>query len=466
MTKRKAKKTFFRLFRFIARTFVLNIPILLVLFALFLLHKVNFLTALCVFSVIFIITALITAYVFHELEQFISYLKNLAQGIETDLPRFHKGIFGSFRLADAFLSVKHLWSNQTLSAWRILENLPDPLLMINEKTNIVFANHMACNFFGEDLLYKPLPKLFPISHFTNALNQIISGKSKQEWFEWDYQDTQFYSFQVRLERLPALAKNGALIVIVMHDITPLKLFKQQQADFFANASHELKTPLSILSGFIETLQESAKDDEVAREKFLNLMAEQTNRMTQLVQNLLALSKLQMTQKERQNDIILIPDLLKSVIDTLSLKAGVSHKTIQLKMVHDIPRLIGNKEELIQVFQNLIDNAIKYGADNSIITVKAQLCNGFPKKSDKYFSDIRQVALISVHNFGPPIPPQYITRLFERFYRVDNIKTRTQEGTGLGLGIAQHIVYKHDGLIDVQSTQKEGTFFNVYLPIDF
>lgn len=466
MTKKKVQKTLFRLFRFLARTFVLNIPIILVLFALLLLKKVNIVTALSFFTVIFIITALITAYVFHELEQFISYLRNLAQGVEADPPRFHKGIFGSFRLADSFLSVKNLWSNQTLSAGRILENLPDPLLMINENTNVVFANDMACNFFGDDLLHKPLQKIFPDSAFTNALNQIILGKTKQEWFEWDYQDNQFYSFQVRLEKLPALAKNSAIAVVVMHDITQLKLFKQQQSDFFANASHELKTPLSILSGFIETLQGPAKEDEVAREKFLNLMAEQTSRMTQLVQNLLALSKLQMTQTEQQNDIILVPDLLKSVIDTLTLKAAQTHKTIELQMVHDIPRLIGNKSELVQVFQNLIDNATKYGTDNGVITVKAQLCTGFPKKSDKYFSDIRQVALISIHNFGNPIPPQNITRLFERFYRIDTPKARAVEGTGLGLGIAQQIIQKHDGLIDVQSSREKGTFFNVYLPVDF
>ena len=111
-------------------------------------------------------------------------------------------------------------------------------------------------------------------------------------------------------------------------------------------------------------------------------------------------------------------------------------------------------------------AIKYGEDNSVITVKAELNAGFPRKSDKYFSDIRQVVLISVHNMGNPIAPQNITRLFERFYRVDNFKSRGVEGTGLGLGIAQQIVNAHDGLITVQSSLKKGTSFNVYLPIDF
>ena len=466
MIKRKVKKTPFYLFRFLARIFVLNIPIVIALICLLFLGKVNFLTAFCFLLVFFVLTIFWTIYVFHEQEQFISYLRDLSQGRDVDLPHVHKGIFGSFRLADAFLSVKHRWSNQTISADRILENLPDPLFLINEQGVLVFVNKMGRNFFGEMILHQSMFDVFKDSDFKMAFEQLKSEKSRQEWFEWDFEDEIFYSFQVRLERLPAAAKNGGIIVMAMNDVTQLKLFKQQQSDFFANASHELKTPLSVLSGFIETLQGAAKDDEVAREKFLNLMAEQTSRMTNLVQDLLLLSKVQMTQKEKRSDIIPVVDLLQSVINSLENKALNSHKTIELKLLHDIPRLIGNKTDLVHVFQNLIDNAIKYGAENSVITVKAQLCSGFPKKSDKYFSDIRQVVMISVHNTGTPIAPQNISRLFERFYRVDNLKSRAVEGTGLGLGIAQQIVNSHEGLIDVQSSLKKGTTFSVYLPIDF
>lgn len=466
MTKRKVKKTPFYLFRFLARIFVLNIPFVIALIFLLILGKLTFLTAFCFLLVFFVLTTLWTIYVFHEQEQFISYLKDLSQGRDVALPHVHKGIFGSFRLADAFLSVKHFWSNQTISADRILENLPDPLFLINEQRKIVFINRMGRNFFGDSLLNQSMQDIFTDEVFTTAFNELSNNKSRQELFEWDFEEDSFYSFQVRLEKLPAVTKNGGIVVMVMHDITQLKLFKQQQADFFANASHELKTPLSVLSGFIETLQGAAKDDEIAREKFLNLMAEQTTRMTHLVQDLLVLSKVQMTQKENKTDVILISDLLQSVINSLELKASAMSKKIELKLLHDIPRLLGNKTDLIHVFQNLIDNAIKYGDKDTIITVKAQLCSGFPKKSDKYFSDIRQVVLISVHNEGNPIAPQNITRLFERFYRVDNLKSRSVEGTGLGLGIAQQIVHRHDGLIDVQSSLKKGTTFQVYLPIDF
>lgn len=452
--------------RFIARIFVLNIPTFLVLSLLIFLQEINVFKALIIFVVIFFVTGVITAFVFKELENFISYLKKLALGIDAELPRFHRGIFGSFRLGDTFLKVKNMWSNQTISDASIIEGLPDPLLMINDNTNIVFANRIARDFFGEDILHSPVKTIFKDETFTHSLNRIISEKSKAEWFDFDYVVDQTYSFRTRIERLPAIAKNNATMVLVMHDITPFKLFKQQQADFFANASHELKTPLSILSGFIETLQGPAKDDEAAREKFLKMMAEQTARMTHLVKDLLDLSRLQMMEKTHQNDIILVPDLLQGVIEGLNLKAEKHKKRIELKTIHELPRIIGNRSELHQVFQNLIDNAIKYGAEESVVTVKAQLSKGFPKKSERYFEDMRQVITISVHNTGEAISPKNLARIFERFYRIDSLKSRQAEGTGLGLGIVQQIIQKHDGVIDVVSSQNEGTTFSVYLPVDF
>ncbi|MBR4927567.1 MAG: ATP-binding protein, partial [Alphaproteobacteria bacterium] len=118
----------------------------------------------------------------------------------------------------------------------------------------------------------------------------------------------------------------------------------------------------------------------------------------------------------------------------------------------------------QAVQNLIDNAIKYGANHSTVTVKAFLNNGFPKKSDRYFDDARQVIAIAVHNTGNPISPQDRQRIFERFYRLNSLKHK-MEGTGLGLGIVQQIVQKHDGFIDVTSSASSGTTFTIYLPVD-
>lgn len=451
--------------RFFARIFVLNIPILLILGMLILFKQIIWWQGILYFGGAFIITGILITFVFKDLENFISYLKSLAQGADVELPRFHRGIFGSVRLADAFVSVKKLWSDQTLSDTNILERLPTPLLMINQHSQIVFANAVALDFFGDNILHKPVVDIFKDDKFSNALKQIVSHETQTQWFEFDYQDDTTYTFATRIERLPAIAKNNAVAVIVMHDVSAFKLFKQQQSDFFANASHELKTPLSILSGLIETLQGPAKDDDIAREKFLKMMAEQTDRMTNLVQDLLSLSRLQMMDKTHQNDIILIPDLLKGVVESLAIRADNHKKTLNLKILHDLPRIIGNRSELHQAIQNLIDNAIKYGEDNSIITIKAGLNNGFPKKSERYFDDIRQVIAIAVHNTGNPISSQNKQRIFERFYRLDTLKSRRTEGTGLGLGIVQQIVQKHDGFIDVVSSASTGTTFTIYLPVD-
>lgn len=457
--------TFLQTARFFARIFVLNIPILLILGMLIIFNDITWWQGILYFGAAFIITGVLITVVFKELENFISYLKSLAQGIDVEIPRFHRGIFGSVRLADAFLSVKKLWSDQTLSDTNILERLPTPLLMIDQQTHVVFANTIALDFFGENILQKPVVDIFKDDKFSNALNQIVSHETQTKWFEFDYQDDALYTFTTRIERLPAIAKNNAVAVIVMHDVSAFKLFKQQQSDFFANASHELKTPLSILSGLIETLQGPAKDDTVAREKFLKMMAEQTERMTNLVQDLLSLSRLQMMDKTHQNDIILIPDLLKGVVESLTIRADNHKKTLNLKILHDLPRIIGNRSELHQAVQNLIDNAIKYGEDNSVITIKAGLNNGFPKKSERYFDDIRQVIAIAIHNTGNPISSQNKQRIFERFYRLDTLKSRRTEGTGLGLGIVQQIVQKHDGFIDVTSSHSTGTTFTIYLPVD-
>lgn len=451
--------------RFIARIFVINLPAYFVLAVLLLAGKIGWETAGFFFLLVTVLVVILTAFIFRDLETFIAYLKRMAADEEIEMPRFHRGIFSSKRLADVFTQVLNRWRDQTISDTRILENLPDVLLMLDETGRIVFANHLAVDFFGEEVRHQMADTLFQSEEIAPILKALLNHQTTSEWFEWTFQDDQVYVFRIRAEALPARAKNGAVAVLVFHDITPFKLFEKQQVDFFANASHELKTPLSILSGFIETLQGPAKDDEAARTKFLQMMGEQTSRMTHLVQDLLALSKAQMHPDEAQNDVILMPALLQSVVEDLSIKANQNHKKLQLNLEHDLPRLMGNRPELHRVFQNLIDNAIKYGDEQSVITVRGFLCNNFPKKSALYLEDMRQVLAVSIHNVGNPIPKQNINRLFERFYRLDTFKSKKIEGTGLGLGIAQQIVHKHGGMIDVSSSAEKGTTFTVYLPVN-
>ena len=455
---KKKKESNLRFFRFTARVWIISMPTALVLALLLLIGKISPLTALlCLFGVV-AFTAVITGFVFRELEKFISYLKNLAQGEDTEPPRFRKGVFSSFRLADTFQSVRKIWFNQTLSEVSILERLPDSIIMLDDNGNIVFMNKKAQEVFGSKYMKQTAETLLTGSAFRHAVQSVLTEINATEWFEWQYES---YFFQARIDRLPTPTRNKAIAVVILHDITPFKRFREKQSEFFANASHELKTPLSIISGFIETLQGPAKDDESARDKFLGMMAQQTNRMTGLVQDLLKLSRQQITQENEHNEVILLADLIQGVIDNLKLKAAQNDKEIILTKDCEIPRIIGNRMELNLVFQNLIDNAIKYGEKNSVIHVHLSLPDITVEQSEIH----KQFVKISIHNQGTPIPPHHLDKLFDRFYRVDSVETKKIEGTGLGLGIAQQIVHEHDGTIDVASTKAEGTTFTVYLPLN-
>ena len=454
--RKKKEKSFTHWIRLLARVGYVSLPAGFILVLLVAVQKISPLTAILSFLGFFVFAGVIVLSVFQELERFIAYLKTLAQGIEIEPPRFNKGIFSSGRLAETFQSVKKKWFEQTLSDSRILEHLPDPLIMADQAGIIVFMNQKARSVFGDNLMKKDCWRLFNTDKIRKVLTAVLSGQTATEWLEWSWKDM---TFQMRVDRLPAATRNGAVVVMTLNDITPFKRFREQQAEFFANASHELKTPLSIISGFVETLQGPAKDDPDARETFLNMMADQTRRMTGLVQDLLRLAKQQSLSEENRRDIVLIPDLVRGVAADLKNKAVRGHKTIEIKTDCDIPRLIGNRGELRHVFQNLIDNAIKYGQEHSVITIRIGLKNGLPDQ------DERPVVFISVHNIGNPIESKHLDKLFDRFYRVDSVLAKQVGGTGLGLSIVQQIVHEHDGMIEVESTHEKGTTFTVYLPLD-
>lgn len=459
MSKKKEPKHIFRFFRAIARGWIISMPAAIILAALLLFGKISFLSAGLLLLIVVVVATLITSSVFHELENFITYLKNLAQGLDIEPPHFQKGIFSSSRLADTFQSVKNRWLSQTLSEARILETLPDPLLMIDQAGTLVFMNHQARISFGKTHLGKPITHLFRGSKFRRSLQSVLSEKSATEWFEWDFTRAhQTYSFQVRLDHLPAPTRNGAIAVLTLHDITPFKRFREQQIEFFANASHELKTPLSIISGFVETLQGPARNDESARDQFLDMMGEQVARMSQLVQKLLQLSRRQMMDESVMQDTFDLGALVQSVLHDFQNKALQNHKRIIFRATPPVPPFIGNREEMAHMLQNLIDNAIKYSSPKSTITVRLYPTT-FPTPRDTH----KPAIALSVQNQGHPIAPRHLDKLFNRFYRVNSIENRHIEGTGLGLGIVQQIVHNHGGIIDVTSTRRDGTTFCIYLP---
>ena len=232
-----------------------------------------------------------------------------------------------------------------------------------------------------------------------------------------------------------------------------------RADFIANASHELRTPLTTLTGFIETLRGPAREDAEARERFLAIMHEQAARMIRLVEDLLSLSRIELNEHVMPQGRVALSPLLRHLADTLELRAGKRDMSIRLDLPSDLPEVLGDRDELAQVFQNLVDNGIKYGRAGSEITVAA--ATGV---RPSYGSDAGDSPFVSVavRDCGEGIAREHLPRLTERFYRVDTARSREMGGTGLGLAIVKHILNRHRGFLDIESTPGTGSVFTVFL----
>ena len=461
--KKKKVKILKHFGKLAARTLIINIPALLILLILMLLKKLTWISASISLLSFWAISGIIIFFIFKDLDNFIAYLKNASQNLDLELPRFKKGFFSSARLASTFQNVQNTWQQKTQSGVHILENLPDPILMVNEKEQVVFANASARQIWKENLIGFNISVLFSEIHFTKAFAELVHRQTQTAVVEWQTAtDHKVLSFSVRMERLPSPSFLEALYVIVLHDITPFQAFKQRQADFFANASHELKTPLAILSGGIETLQGPAKEDPIAQKKFLNLMAEQTNHMTELVQNLLKLARMQQ-DKLPQSEPVLVGELLTGLVNDFHLRAQKAGKKIVLEK-ENLPRLMAGRADLYHIFQNLLDNALKYGQEGQPITIRAFLKDASNHPENVGLTDKKEWIMVSVHNFGKALTSEEQEKLFDRFYRVNS--TQKVEGTGLGLSIAQQLVQKYDGTITVDSTPESGTTFTVAFPLEF
>ena len=225
-----------------------------------------------------------------------------------------------------------------------------------------------------------------------------------------------------------------------------------RADFVANAGHELKTPLSTLLGFIETLRGPARDDAAARERFLGIMHEQAGRMARLVDDLLSLSRIELNEHVAPTARVALGPILDSIAATLELRAAERGMRIELSLPDDLPDVQGERDELAQVFQNLLDNAVKYARRDSTVTVTA----GAGDRA------LPAMVWVAVADHGEGIPNEHLPRLTERFYRIDNARSRELGGTGLGLAIVKHVLNRHRGRLEIASTLGQGSTFMIWL----
>jgi two-component system, OmpR family, phosphate regulon sensor histidine kinase PhoR len=342
----------------------------------------------------------------------------------------------------------------------VLDSLPDPLIMLDNRLRIARVNIAAGEILAEGAAGRELSAVLRVPALLDGAQSVLRRGGGAR-VEFELASPVKRAFVGRIERLADFASDEAALIIVLHDVTTEKRAEQMRADFVANASHELRTPLATLLGFIETLLGPASDDERARARFLGIMQKQAGRMSRLVDDLLSLSRIELKEHTAPTDQVDVVKVLYGVADSLQPQSKSQGIAIALEPADSLPLAIGDTDELAQVFQNLIDNALKYGRRGSTVRVSVTYAERCPVPIGR----VPQGGLIAIEvaDEGDGIPKDQIPRLTERFYRIDAARSRELGGTGLGLAIVKHIVSHHRGALQIESQIGRGSSFTVYLP---
>lgn len=454
---------------FSTRVIILSLPSAVVFILLSLLNIVSpWISFLCyVIIILFNMFSLLP--LSYEMQSLKQYIYSLA-GDEKNNPDLKLSEQDAKKIAEAVNSIHRFWASkaesleaQTMSDAAVLDTLPDPILMLDGEGAVTGSNLSARNLLGEDIVGRNIDSIFNVNIFVASVEKVLKGKSESESLVFHAGGKINKRIYAHITKLPWYSKGRAVAVVSLYDISKAMSLEKMQSDFVANASHELRTPLSVISGFIETLQTSAKDDVDAREAFLNIMKEQADYMSSLIENLLSLSRLEMAQDKELKDKVNISETIDDVTEALKIKAFQHSINLKVSEQGRIPKIIGDKQEIHQILQNLLDNAIKYAQENSEVTIDIKTVAEIPAGNGQNVATGKAVS-IAFNNKGPKIAKEDLARLTEKFYRMQIHKDMKIRGTGLGLAIAKQIIRHHHGNLTVTSTTYNGTTFTVYLPL--
>jgi two-component system phosphate regulon sensor histidine kinase PhoR len=337
----------------------------------------------------------------------------------------------------------------------LVEGMPDPVIAADRDGCVLALNEGARVLAPALRLGEPVSLALRMPELVDAIGRAFARAEQQrvEYSERVPVDRWFETIAMPVRRAPG---EGApdMVLLTFRDLTPLRRAEELRADFVANASHELRTPLAALSGFIETLQGPAREDAKARERFLDIMQEQARRMARLIDDLLSLSRIELNAHRQPDTPIDLAPIVGQVVDGLQTLARDRAVVVNVEAAAALS-VLGDRDELVRVFENLVENALKYGASGKRVDVRLAPAKG---------PDGEPEAQVSVRDYGPGIAPEHLPRLTERFYRVDVRESRAQGGTGLGLALVKHILNRHRGRLSIESTLGAGATFIVHLPI--
>jgi two-component system phosphate regulon sensor histidine kinase PhoR len=330
----------------------------------------------------------------------------------------------------------------------LINALPEPALLVDRASTVIAGNVPAAAAFGRIRTGEPISLTVRNPQIIEAISAAAGGRTQR--FEINERFPAERALEAHVAPVVFAHELPELFLLSFRDLTQERRLAQMRTDFVANASHELRTPLASLLGFIDTLQGPARDDAKAREKFLKIMGEQARRMSRLIDDLMSLSRIELSLHLQPRTRVDLAGIVAQVCDTMTSLADERGVALKLKRETAEAFVFGDRDELIRVFENLVENALKYGAPGKRVEVTLSAAAG--------------EAAVSVRDFGPGIAPEHLPRLTERFYRVDVETSRAQGGTGLGLALAKHILARHRGTLAIESELGKGAIFTARIPL--
>lgn len=371
----------------------------------------------------------------------------------------------------------------TLPYTSVLNALPDPVMVISahEPDDLTGRRFVMVNRAGRRVLKVQREAGLLVTAIRDpdvleVVDEALFGGLEGEAV-YEPGGVQERIFRVYARPLGSASDGARLALLVLHDETDIRRVERMRADFLANASHELRTPLASLAGFIETLRGHARGDEGARDRFLGIMHVQAERMSRLIDDLMSLSRIELNEHVRPLEDVDLAAALLDVVDALAPLARDKGVALEVEApARGLVTITGDRDQVIQVAQNLVDNALKYSAQggririllNSDLSAEACVASRLPQAARMSLltpdHGPERFAALCVVDAGPGMEREHLPRLTERFYRVEGQKSGEKLGTGLGLAIVKHIMNRHRGGLAVESRPGHGTAFTAYFPL--
>lgn len=342
-----------------------------------------------------------------------------------------------------------------------VDAMPTPCFVADARGITRYINKAAQDYYGAMRPGEPLSFSLRAPSLLEAFDRVGASGSAESisWTEKVPTEAWFeaYLSPVYMPGAGQEADRKAVpdfVLVVIRDLTEQKRLERMRTDFVANASHELRTPLASLTGFIETLQGPAKNDPVARDRFLGIMLEQSGRMRRLIDDILSLSRIELRSHVRPVTMVNLVEVARHTADALAPLARELGVEILFQSDETEVMVQGDRDEMIQVSENLVENALKYGKSGGKVEI---LIDRAARGGDAGHW------MLAVRDYGQGISSEHLPRLTERFYRVDEDSSRSMQGTGLGLAIVKHILNRHRARLEVESKIGEGSTFKVVFP---